>query len=210
MPRQEGPIVSNPPADVARAMSARRPGKPTGDALRTVREKIRELRDLGLQIAEQEAALSGAKRAYEKLRADELPAMLSGLGIRTLGLDAEGNMPPYDATLEPFYKANISVDWEQEKQDEAFDWLGAHGHGDLVKNTIIVELGRKEHKRAKKLTDALDKMGYEYTVRKAVPWNTLTAWLKEQIEKYKQAPPLDLFGATVGQIVKLKERKDKQ
>ena len=42
------------------------------------------------------------------------------------------------------------------------------------------------------------------TAKENVPWNTLTKWLQEMVEK-GETPPLDVIGGEVGRIVKLKE-----
>lgn len=49
------------------------------------------------------------------------------------------------------------------------------------------------------------------SLKKNIPWATLTSWLKEQYGlfadgKIAATPPLDILGATVGRIVKLKPK----
>ena len=51
----------------------------------------------------------------------------------------------------------------------------------------------------------------EYSNKFGVPWNTLTAFVKEQIEEKKVTPPLELLGATVGRVVQVvKQKKEKK
>jgi hypothetical protein len=50
--------------------------------------------------------------------------------------------------------------------------------------------------------------GIEVDKNESVPWNTLTAFIKEATEKRGLILPLDKLGATQGMIVEWKERKD--
>jgi hypothetical protein len=55
----------------------------------------------------------------------------------------------------------------------------------------------------------LEKAGFEFENKRAMPWNTLTSFVKEQVEVKQKTPNLEVIGATVGKIVKLKPRKEK-
>ena len=128
--------------------------------------------------------------------------------IDHLGLQPEGNLPGYTAELRPYYHANISGDWEPEKKEAAFDCLAKHHAEDLVKTKITVLLGRGDRKAAKKVESALKKLKVSFSRELSVPWNTLTAWLREQVEDVElETPPLDVIGATVGEKVSLKQVK---
>jgi uncharacterized protein YacL (UPF0231 family) len=48
-----------------------------------------------------------------------------------------------------------------------------------------------------------------YEVRNSTNHNTLTAWLKEEIERKRSVLPLETLGATVGKIVSVKARREK-
>lgn len=208
MPRQSQ-VVSAPPPDVAARMRDARP-EADQDKLERVRGEARNLRDLTLLQLEQTALLAETGRKINTLKSETLPGILGELGIRSIGLEAEGNMPAVDFSLAPYYKASIAADWPQPQQDAAFKWMDDNGHGDLIKRTITIELGRNDDKLFKRVMDALARVpAVEPTVKQGVSWNTLTAFVKEQIEKYKKSPPLELLGATVGQIVTMKPRKEK-
>ncbi len=134
--------------------------------------------------------------------------MFTEINIDSLGLPAEGNLPAYDTELKPYYKANIPVDWEPERRQAAFDYLDEQNAGDIIKSVFIVAIPRGKRAVALKVQKALEKLKVEYTADLSVPWNTLTAWVKESVEKHKTVPNLDVLGATVGQVVNLKERKN--
>lgn len=199
-----------PSSDLAAAMASRRPE--TGeDQLKVIRSKASELRGLQMRAQDLTDSLAEVNKGINRLKADELPVLMTAAGLVTLTLEASGNLPELEFSLRPYYKANISAEWPQERQNAAFDWLEENGHGDLIKTVVIIELGRGEIKLLKALSKALLKIKGitpdQVMVRKAVPWNSLTGWLKEQIEKYKRRPPLDVLGATVGQVVDVKQTK---
>ena len=182
-----------------------RPIQPREDKLEALRLVVRAHRDLMDRIAALEEELKAARKSKWDMESRTLPDMFGEAGVDHVGIPAEGNMPSYDAVLSPYYHANIPPD----QKEEAFEWLEREGHGDIIKTTVRVELGRGEREKAKTLENWLQRVGIEYSRDLGVPWNTLTAWLKEQIEKGNHIPPLSLIGATVGHIVRLKERKVK-
>lgn len=196
-----------PSAALARKIKTDKPVVPE-DKLEAVRDQLRKSRDAELEIAGLEERLEVLGKEQNNRIHEELPALFQGIGIDRLGIGAEGNLPAYDAVLSPYYKANISADWPKERQDAGFDWLEKEGFGDLVKNTFVVQLGRGDEKKAKKLRELLQKAGFEFENKRAVPWNTLTSFVKEQVEVKQKTPNLEVIGATVGKIVKLKPRKE--
>lgn len=173
------------------------------DKLDQLREAVRSYRTLLNALANLEEDVRAVKMRIDEMQSKILPDLFHQANVDRVGLPKEGNHPAFDAVLQPYYHARIP----KENQEEAFTWLEDHGHGDLIKTTMKVELGRGERELAKKVQEALKKMGVDYSQDLGVPWNTLTVWIREQIEKH-QSPPLALFGAIVGTIVKLKERKD--
>lgn len=178
-------------------------------SLEQVREALRVMRDRAARISDLKEQLTAEEKAQEKQRHEELPELFERVGIDKLGLPAEGNLPAYDSKLRPYYKASISAEWPLEKQLEAFSWLDKNGHGDLVRDTFVIALPREATKAAEWLQKTLEENEFEYERKRAVSWNTLTAFVKEQVEVHETVPPLDLLGAKVGKIVELKERKEK-
>lgn len=196
-------MTREPSAKLRAAVAATK--KPTvgEDALDKLRERVRRCRDLTQEIHNSEERIVTAKRELNTITMTELPDLFDEYGVSSVGIPEEGNSPAYTAEAKPFYNAKI----RDENAEAAFAWLDKHGHGDLIKNTFSVEFGRNENKAADKLRAVLEKMDIDYAQKKTVPWNTLTAFVKEQIEKHNATLPLDLLGATVGRVVRLKEKK---
>lgn len=176
------------------------------DKLDRARNMARQQRDLKRELTDAEAKVSSLKARIGDISRRELPDLLEEVGLKALSLEGDGDMPDYDLELQPFYHANIAADWEDERKQAAFDWLDENDHGDLIKAVVTVELARGENDARKRLEETLHELGMEFRSELTVPWNTLTAFVKEQIEN-GEALPLELLGATVGKVVKMKERK---
>jgi hypothetical protein len=188
--------------------AAKNKAAPTEDKLERVRDALRKRRDLEIEKSELEERLTAVNVSINEMEFDTLPTIFNEVGIDKLGLKPEGNLPGYFANLKPYYHANISGDWEPEKRDAAFDELKRLGAEDLVKTKITVLLGRGDRKIAKKVEVALRKLKVGFDRDLSVPWNTLTAWVKDTFEDLKmEKPSLDKIGATVGEKVSLKQVK---
>lgn len=180
------------------------------DRLALVRIKVARVRDLRVELLDLDARQKAANKELDDLRFRELPDLFQEVGVARLGLDPEGNLPAYDAEMKDYFKANIVADWPPEQREAGFAVLEAHSAGDLVKTTITVELGRGEVDLAAGVCRTLDEMGVSYKRAQRVDWNTLTAWLREQVTKYRRqfsAAELDAIGGRVGKVVEAKPRR---
>lgn len=179
---------------------------PSEDRLEKVRAGLRQARDKEREASDLEARARELRGEVVTLTQQTLPDLFDEAGIDNLGLSAEGNLPAYDCKLGPFYHANIAAEWPEEKRTAAFNYLAEQGAEDLIKSLIIVALPRGERKLAQRVEEGLRKAGVPFTTKLDVAWNTLTAWVREQVEKQQTTPKLDLIGGNVGRVVKLKER----
>jgi hypothetical protein len=178
--------------------------------LEKLNTKLARVRDLKLQVLDCTEKLTAANKELNELTFTELPDMFSAAGMRTHGLEAQGNLPRLDAELKPYYKANIAADWDAEARDRGFRTLDELGAEHLVKSTITIELPRGDIKTARKIMAWLDKAEIPYVVALAVQWNTLTAWLKERYtKKLGDLTPgqLEAIGGRVASVVEVKVGK---
>jgi hypothetical protein len=111
-------------------------------------------------------------------------------------------MPEMTLENKPFYKAVLPED-----SDAGLRWLEKNGHGDLIKRVFTVKLPMNSKKQATSLRNFVQKLDLAYEEKETVPWTTLTAFVKEMIEKRKKAVPLDILGGLIGRIVKIKQEK---
>lgn len=184
------------------------PQPASADKLDRLREKVREARDAKAEAAELEERRKAANNRYNELVHRELPELFAEARLGSVGLPAEGNHPAYNVVCRSYYKAVISAEWEPERRAKAFDFLRDREAGDLIKNVVAVPFGRGDEAAADELCSWLGERQISYERGSEVNWQTLTAWLKEQVDKYHvdfSKDDLEKIGAQVGQVVELKK-----
>lgn len=172
-----------------------------------------ELVTVDARISQLEQELTDAKARRNAIQMTEMPSLMEEIGQDRIGLP-DAYEHGADLELRPYYHANIAKDWEPERQDAAFDYLQSREAGDLVKSAMVISAGRGDLEKMQRLQQRVVQMFAELeleaqlTMDLSVPWNTLTAYVKEQIEG-GEVLDLEVLGATVGQTVKIKKRKGK-
>jgi hypothetical protein len=198
--RARQPVATTTPSYIA-------PAEVDESVLNHIREEMKLTRDREKRIADLRSVLGEEQKALNQSKMTTLPELFARAGIDNLGLPAEGNNPAYDFKLRNYTHASIAADWEKERKDEAFKILEHNGGKDLIKTEIACYIPPEKRGLVKKAVAALKKLGIVPDVESSVPWNTLTAFIKEATEKRNIILPLDKLGATQGMIVEWKERK---
>lgn len=188
---------------------AKRPPPP--DKVDKVKQKMQRVREIELRRQELTEESNRLGTELHDIRTKELVELFDQAKIDILGIPADGNLPAYQMRVEWFYKANIGSA-DDPKVD---DWSAAIAFikktdPDLLKTTFEVQFGLGEEKKRKAFEALLKKGKYDYSESFGVPWNTLTAWLKDQIVNKKRkfsSAQLKLLGATVERVAAVvKER----
>lgn len=174
----------------------------------------RELAEVDRSIARLERELEEARKRSTAIRHTELPELMTAIGQDRIGLPDDR----VDLILEPFYHANIAADWPPEQREAGFDYLASVGAEDLVKTNLSYAFGRSEASKARwvaamiaVLAQQLSEVGEgpeavpRPTIRTDVAWNTLTAWMRDRVERGLEVD-LRRIGGTVGRIVRIKPR----
>ena len=177
-------------------------------------EKMLAGRRLALEYAALEKAIKDAeanierwKKRRNELTKREIPEYFDNV-IKTdrLGLPEAG----VDIVVGPFYHANIQADWDADRREKGFEALDRAGHGDVIKTVLSIEFDKGDYEDAKAIRDLIlqSQWGntYEVDLVNSVPWNTLTALVKRDIESGKKVD-LEALGATVGRVASIKKRK---
>lgn len=205
--------MKKPSEAVIAAASASRP-KQSPDKLRELRDKVREARDLELEIASLEEQVSLKRRRLQEIvgggrEPGQLVDLFEELGVSGMSLEADGNLPAYDAELKTFCSASIPK--EPERAAEALEYIEKVWRmPDLVKTSFVVDFGRGDRKRATELERILKKSKFDYTSRASVHPQTLAAEIRRRFESGKPLSPKELstVGGFVGTHVKLSKRKE--
>lgn len=204
---------------------------PDDNSISKLRDMAQEFVDAENNVKDLEKQLKAAKEKRLQIARHDLPDFMVEMDTDSIGVSG------VDVVLADFAHANISSDWEKEKRDKAFEHLVDIGGGDLIKATLTIKAGKEQlesimllrnlielilkapntkdqYERIEIINDWLAEYGYSMEPIQAsinsdlaVAWNTLTSFVKEQVEK-GTVMDLDLLGANVGKIVKIKQRKN--
>lgn len=181
--------------------------EPSKDKLDLIREKARELRELEHELADRQQEVDALSQKALEIKQKDLPDLMVEANLGKLPLEAEGNYPAYEIECKPYYYASIKN--EDPSAPEAYKWLEKNGHGDMVKIQYTITFGRGEQKAAKAFEKELKRLKVSFESKFGVHQQTLTAFVREQIEKFKNVPPMHLFNGKIGTHARLKEVKEK-
>lgn len=157
-----------------------------------------EMSSLAVLVAEWEQNESAIGIATEQMKAlaahklkletDLIPSLMASAG----GIDKFTLDNGTAITIKEELFASIT----QAKQQEAFAWLEAHGHGDVIKDEMKLSLGRGEvaQRRASAMIVAAEQNGIDdYSRKRAVHPGTLAALIREQLGEGVEVPK-ETFG----------------
>lgn len=180
---------------------------PEGDKLEKVHALVAELRDAEMLKAVQEENLKQTNITINDLLWSKIPTVMDEAMISNVTIKADGNKPPYEVKVEDYYKANIPG----ETAEKAYAYLKQRKSEDLIKVTFEVSFGLGQAKEAERFERSLEKAKIPFNKKRGVPWNTLTAWFREEYKK-KPLPTkaMEVLGATVGRVAKVVKQKEKK
>ena len=188
------------------------------DKLDRLRQACEQLRDKQRELADLVERQEAVKSDIAALERETLPDLMDEAGTDRIAVLARGNLPTMDARLEPYIHANIAAEtkpgnekgWSAERRQAAFDALIAEDAEDLIRHTITLSFGKGDAAEAHALAELLRGEGHQFSVAMAVPWASLTGWVKERFasDRPLSGQTLDRIGAIVGRIVRLKPRKE--
>lgn len=161
--------------------------KKTQDLARELIEKIQLQRKMMTELAE-------VNKRINSLAYRELPDLFNEQGLTMIGTDTGARLE-----MKPFYKANISSEWSDEKREDAFDYLAGIAP-DLIKTEVVVSFNADDFENARLLQGLIKDMGFEPDLRKAVHHMTLTAFVKHRFLAGEEID-MEKLGATIGSKV---------
>lgn len=205
--------------------SAKRP-EPSKDKLEELKSLVKSYRDLSAEAVDIATRLSEKQATMNEMKKKTIPEFMEKIGVPSITVEAEGNLPAFEAVRKPFFSAGISADWEEERKEEAYAYLESIGEGDLLKYWVTFPFPReyqpavsqflREVKKIKLLVVPKGKKKKERVpvplpeVERSVHSGTLTKWLRERIESDGNMPNLDKIGGFVGTVAEVKPVKEKK
>jgi len=169
---------------------------PTDEKLSGVQKIAAKQLDLQLAVEIGEKALKDLKKELFDVETKEFPDALRELGLTGLTLETGESVE-----IKSFVSASIS----KARAPEAHKWLIDHGHGDIIKVILTVDLGRDELMKSQAMAE-LNSIGLKPVTKESVHAGTLKVFVREQVEA-GQSIPLELFGAFLGQKATIKKGK---
>lgn len=176
------------------------------DKLEAIKKHVLELREKELDKSRLEEDLKSTNIAINELLWTKIPTVMDEAMVPSITIAAEGNKPAFTVATEDYYKANIPG----EHATEAYALLKKMKSDDLIKRSYTISFGMGEAKAAERFERSLKAAKIEYSTTQGVPWNSLTAWFREE---YKRKPAVfntkikEILGATVGRCAKVVKPK---
>lgn len=171
---------------------------PANATLQQVSDLAEQLSEAELDIEAVEEKLAAMKAAARNLAERTIPDAMAAVGLKQFELKDGTKL-----TVKPYYYAKIDDD----NREACHSWLESHGFADIIKHQFGVSLGKGESELANAVEQALKEIGVSYSDKEAVHWQTLVAWVKEQIESGNEIP-IETFRVQIGQVAKLKRPKN--
>ena len=159
-----------------------------------IAESCNKLLDIQKKISTAEEEMKKLKEVETTLSEQTIPNLMQQAGISMLKL-ADGS----SVEVKPFYSARIPAS----KSEQAFDWLRANGHGDMIKNQVSLEFGMRQDNEAKALVEELKQKGLAVQQKTSVHPSTLRGFVREQIQELGKDVPAELFGTYVANKTKI-------
>lgn len=151
-------------------------------------ERVVELANLlGQQqdrVTELEADLKAAKKAMFQTQTEDLPTLMSEIGLSELALK-DG----IKVVVEEDVKCGIT----EANKPMALAWLARNGYGGLIKTSVTVDFTPEERDKAVDLADSLSEQYPNIAAKEAVHAGTLKSFVKERMAENEEIP-FDLFG----------------
>jgi hypothetical protein len=168
-------------------------GGPNSGDLEELALLAERLQEADLEVARAEEALRRAQKIQSDLAEHQIPEKMDEVGVETFRTKSG-----FTISVKETIRASIPA----ARKDEAFQWLEDHGHGGLIKRTVVVGFDREEEAQARNLVQQL---GSEFenvkTDRKVEP-STLRAFIAERL-RAEEDIPLALFGAYRQRVAKV-------
>lgn len=140
------------------------------------------VRQLQLQTKrkEYEDAMKRIDEDLKKISEYELPNAMAEAGMKTFEL-LDGSK----ISIKRVFTAGVKV----ENRPEAFAWMRERGHDSLIKTEVQVPLGKGAHEIAQQIIEKLREEFPDYAAAldESVHWQTLRAFVKEQVEAEEAA-----------------------
>lgn len=183
---------------------------PTSDLMNMLSARATELMHIEVRISQIKAEEQELLDRRQELSTRVLPEIMDQAMVDRIGIPGMLS----DVILEPHFHANIKSEWPDDKRNLAFAKLEELGGGSMIRTTVEVSFQRGEYELAKDLVSHIQRwnglQGREVRMNSSVPWNSLTAFIKDAFESGRKALPLEELGARISRRCRVIARTSKK
>ncbi len=140
------------------------------DQLTRITASAADLREAIGKVKRLEQEVLDAKAEQRRLEQDVLPNLMDEAGIVTLGLTDEDTL---------LREQEIYTSISKDSMTKAVVWLDAHGHGAIVKASIIIPIERGDTKQRDRIVSSLTKAKIPHALTQSIHPQTLAAFGRE-------------------------------
>lgn len=143
------------------------------DKLEQVMSLAENMREKEQEVSDIEAQLATVKGDLARLQTEDLPTLMTEIGLSSVGLVGGGKVE-----IKPDFFTSVT----EENKPQAFKWLEDNGNGGIIKTVVVVEFGRNENEAATAFAKQVQELVPDRFVEKkqAIHAQTLKAFVKEQ------------------------------
>jgi len=170
---------------------------PSGDQLKSIEQLASHAYELVQLIDTHEAALKAAKAELMELTHNALPDAMSAAGTSSFVTDKGVKVTVKDIVTGTLPK-------DEQKRQEALDWIESHDGKSIIKGTITAEFERGVGNAEKRnqTAEALSNLNVPFVEGETVHPMTLASFAREKIKNGEEVP-LELLGLWAGRRAKV-------
>lgn len=147
------------------------------------------------EISAMQANMADRQAELKQILEDDLPQAMDSANCKEFTASNGAKLQIKDL---------VSASIPKARQEEAFAWLRANGHSELIKHEITVPMSRGMDNLAPEMIDRIKRTyGVEAADKATVHAQTLAAFCREQLAQGKELPA-DLLGLYVKRLVQIK------
>lgn len=163
--------------------------KEVGELCTLAEEQQTKVNKLAQELKNEEAAL-------KELLEVKIPETLEAAGMKELKLSSGKKITIVD---------ELAFNISEQKRPSCMQWLRDHNFDSIIKNIVSVQFAKGEDQTAIKVYRELLASGYNATHKEDVHWQTMKAFLKEQVRNSALSTnDKELFGVYEYKIAKIK------
>ncbi len=158
-----------------------------------------KMHQLDKDIAKSEQKTKNLKAQHDQIAIEQLPELFLQVGMEELR--TRSGLP---LKLKNKVHTNIS----KGRKPAAIAWLDLHGHGGMVKRSVIIDFNKTEDEKVKRLLKLIGKGWSQNRTELDVHGSTVKAFVVRQLAEGKKIP-FDVFGIHCVDTVEITSSKSK-